>query len=579
MLSFKRVTVAIALLAVVAVPAFGAKAPTHNRDLEMGIAAPAATQKIGNERVDLATGVPVALYHQNFKADHAAPEEMAKQYLRAAEGLLKLNDPSLNDLKHHATQEALSGHVVRYRQQYDGVPVYGGEVTIKINNDDRVTFVMNTYKKGVDVDTTAPTVSAEQARTIAHDYLNARGGFHFDRASLVIYPGATAGRLAHRIYSSPKVAPIGDWEVLVDAHTGEIFRVQDKMAYGGSTSVDGTGDVFEPDPLTSATATYGDTGYVDGNDADTAQLLAEIFSRTLQDITLDSGTHSLVGPWAEITDWASPFKGLFTQASSDFAFTREQDGFEAANTYFHIDVYMRYLNDTLGLNIEPYQYPGGVQFDPHGFNGADNSSYSSGTGRLQFGEGGVDDAEDADVVIHELGHGLHDWATVGGLSQVEGLSEGIGDYVAAEYSRFFGFWDPADDGYDHVFSWDGHNAFWGGRRSDWNDTRTYPQDLSGGIHTQGQFWSSCNMDVWDAIGRDLSVTAHWEGLKATNNGTNQDDAAAAVVQAAADLGFDQADIDAIVGVFQGCGYSVTAPPIFADGFESGDILAWSSSVE
>ena len=42
---------------------------------------------------------------------------------------------------------------------------------------------------------------------------------------------------------------------------------------------------------------------------------------------------------------------------------------------------------------------------PHGFNGADNSSYSPGTGRLQFGEGGVDDAEDSDVVHHELGHG------------------------------------------------------------------------------------------------------------------------------------------------------------------------------
>ena len=32
-----------------------------------------------------------------------------------------------------------------------------------------------------------------------------------------------------------------------------------------------------------------------------------------------------------------------------------------------------------------------------------------------FGQGGVDDAEDMDVILHELGHGLHDWITNGNL--------------------------------------------------------------------------------------------------------------------------------------------------------------------
>jgi len=87
--------------------------------------------------------------------------------------------------------------------------------------------------------------------------------------------------------------------------------------------------------------------------------------------------------------------------------------------------------------------------------GDDNSYYSNG--RLVFGEGGVDDAEDADVVLHELGHGLHDWLTNGSLSQVQGLSEGCGDYWAQSYSRSLGQWPLSAPAYNWMFSWDGHN--------------------------------------------------------------------------------------------------------------------------
>ncbi len=119
---------------------------------------------------------------------------------------------------------------------------------------------------------------------------------------------------------------------------------------------------------------------------------------------------------------------------------------------------MRYLNDTLGVAADPYQYAGGVQFDPRGQTAKTTPPTFRRQGRLHFGEGGVDDAEDADVVIHELGHGIHDWVTGGGLSQKQGLSEGVGDYYAVSYSRAYaGQWEPSDPQYHWVFSWDGHN--------------------------------------------------------------------------------------------------------------------------
>ncbi|MEM9555331.1 MAG: peptidase [Acidobacteriota bacterium] len=505
------------------------------------------------------------------------PDAAARGALESLRGALGLGD-SL-ELVHHATRVGPSATVVRLRQQVDGVPVYGAELVVAITARGRVSSVTSTYAPNAQAAPAVAAISSDAALDAARAYFAATPDFAnetLSEPSLVIYTDSGFPRLAWRTLTEG-YGLTGDWELLVDASTGEVFRVDDRKVY-----VDGTGVVFTPDPLSSATATYGDPGFVDGSDADTPQLAGETQVVTLHDITENAGTFSLTGPWAEVTDHDSPFKGLFTQASSDWTGNRTDDSFEAANGYFHIDAYMRYLNDTLGINVRPYQYATGVRFDPSGAGGADNSFYSTGTGRLTFGEGGVDDAEDADVLIHELGHGLHDWITSGGLSQAQGLSEGVGDFAAVSYSRGFpGQWTDVDPQFNWVFSWDGHNPFWNGRRTDWNDTRDYPGDLVGQIHTDGQFWASCNIDIVEAIGRDAGETAHWEGLARTGGGTNQEAAAQAVLDAAADLGFSASDVMTMWTIYDGCGYTVTMPDIssiFIDGFESGDLTMWSSSV-
>ena len=92
-----------------------------------------------------------------------------------------------------------------------------------------------------------------------------------------------------------------------------------------------------------------------------------------------------------------------------------------------------------------------VWFDPHRADGADNSYYQRTTQRLAFGQGSVNNAECADVIVHKLGHALHNWLTHGGLSQTEGLSKGFGDYLALSYSRSLINWTPADDEWNWIF--------------------------------------------------------------------------------------------------------------------------------
>jgi len=556
----------ITLLAAIAFVSSGASAGQESSEVvlivpdeyEPTIALPYRT-------VNAETGAPAALYQVYFAAEGDSPEEMAAQYLEVNSKELHLLESDLSDLSHRVTREGLSGSVVRYVQDVNGVPVYKAEIAVKFNNYDQVTYVTSSYESTVDIDNVTPTLSRVDARKIAYDYLDIQEVITPLPVTLYVYQNQGQSIL---VYQVRVVAgqPLGDWEVLVDAHSGELIKVVDiamdiRGAEGQEETslVDGSGYVFDPDPLTSGTAQYGDTGFVDGNDAATPQLDGERSLVTLRDIQFDAGMYSLIGPYAEIQDFEGPFYGLFSQASDSFNYDRFDNEFEAVNTYYHIDSSMRYLNETLGLDIMPSAYPGGVRFDAHGLNGDDNSHYISGNQRVAFGEGGVDDAEDSDVIHHELGHGLHDWVTAGGLSQVNGLSEGIGDFWAQSYNRSVDSWTSSDPEYNWVFRWDGHNPFWNGRVTNYG--ALWPGGLVGQIHTDGQIWGTVMMKVWDAIGKTQTDTAHWEGIGTTGSSTDQNMAANAIMQAAIDLGYSYEDLTDMRDIFLATGYIIPPLPL------------------
>jgi subtilisin-like proprotein convertase family protein len=546
------VLLALVILPTAGIPvgALAKRAPARRPEI-VGVRPVEATVARGRTRVGVESGVPRALYDVNVAVAEDAPEAMARQFLRENHDRLRLVDPLLGDLAHRATRRGLAGTTVRFEQRVQGIPVLAPDLAVTLDRSNRVTFVSSGYEPGLSLASVTPSLSASDARTAALARLQVEGALQLDRTRLVVVPEGKVARLAWQVRLVPSVAPTGDWEVLVDAGTGAIVRVEDHALY-----VNGSGKTFDPDPLGTAHATYGSPGYTDGADATTAQLDAARSTRTLLDLTdLGGGTLKLEGPYAQIVDTESPLKGLFTQVGTTFDFDRSQDAFEAVNVYHHIDQIMRHVNVTLGVSVMPYQYAGGVRFDPSGLNGTDNSHYVTSTGQLAFGEGGVDDAEDADVVIHELGHGLHDWLTGGGLSQVNGLSEGLGDYVAQSYSRSLGQWASNEAPYHWVFSWDGHNEYWGGRVTNYG--ATYPGGLVNQVHADGQIWSTSLMRIWNDIGRNKTDAAVFEGIAMTNSGSNQNDAAQAVLQAAIALGYTPSEINAFVTHFQTTGYDVS----------------------
>lgn len=435
----------------------------------------------------------------------------------------------------------------RFKQYYQGIEVYGADFSVSINQAGVVKFATHqVFDIGTRVQSKTSFKDSEVLELASAYFGHKVAHNKTSQIKPVIYPNNNNPKLVYQVdYHFDN--NYGYWQLLIDANSGEVIRAADMLNY-----VSVQASVFDPDPLSTSGQTYGG-GYVDGNDQNTPQLTQELKTYSI-DVLNQNGTYFLTGEWAESVDVENPFDGDFSQASNDFRYNRGQDSFEAVNVYYHISNFLDYLNNDLNLNVKPYQYATGIKFDAHGEDGNDNSFYSS-TGLLVFGEGCVDDGEDADVIIHELGHGIHDWVTQGGLSQVNGLSEGTGDYFAQSYSRSrAGYaWTANDPEHHYMFSWDGHNECWGGRTT--NYSAVYPNGLVQQIHTDGQIWSSCLMKVWDELGREKTDSMVVEGLSMTNSNTDQAEAAQAVLQAAGELGY-ATDLNFIADTFNNCGYSV-----------------------
>ena len=485
----------------------------------------------------------------------------------------ELNIQPFHTFKLTFVRKGLAGETLRFQQMLNEVPVYDSEIVVNFVEGDKVAFSSNNYDATIAKIDTNPSITSAEAISISNKALNFKGRITYQDSKLCVVKMEQNTVLVYRVVTNA-FDKTGSWEVMIDAKTSKILSQKDIAVYHKdkkkgkvkkisqntklvtpNSFVTGSAKVFTPDPLSQARVAYAGN-YTDNNDLTNAEFDATRTQVVLPEIELLNGVYKLKSTFVEIQDLEAPSKGLFTQTTPNFLYDRENDAFEAANAFYHLDNSMRYINNTLGIRCIPLTNSGVLYFDPSGVNGADNSYYTAGT--LTFGEGGVDDAEDADVVLHEMGHGIHDWITGGHSSSSTGLGEGNGDYWAVSYSRSLNQWTSADAAINWVFSWDGHNEWWGGRVT--NYTRTYPQTGATytEIHTYGQIWATALMKIFDVIGRTKMDRAFLEGLALTNSASNQKTAAVAVRQAAINMNYPCADIQTMTDKFNAAGYAMPA---------------------
>lgn len=299
----------------------------------------------------------------------------------------------------------------------------------------------------------------------------------------------------------------------------ELIQQQDLRSFAADSLV--SGKIFNPDPLTTAQKLYGGS-FKDNNDANATWL-----DNAQQTVTFrtafSGGVFSLANDYLVIMDFDTPQITPVTSTVPFFNYNRSQSGFEDVNTFYHLNNYRQHLS-SLGFNIADNI----LWVDPHAVSGADNSyfSYSTTPPRIYYGTGGVDDAEDADVIIHEYGHFLSYNAApqTNFGNQRNALDEGLGDYMAASYSKAVSAFGSTD-----IFNWDGHNEFWTGRVV--NTQKIYPVDITTSIYRNGEMWSTALMNLHDEIGRAATDSLIFETHYGYTANMNMDDAAYLLIEA------------------------------------------------
>jgi subtilisin-like proprotein convertase family protein len=542
--SLRTFGVVLAGLALLAAPTFAKQAPQPNNAASKASPAPlrqieAVGSVVHEGGAQLMFGIDSGLLREYYlRQPGSAPSKAgsagskARDFLVERATVLGLDPRRIDaDLRLVSEKSSPSGTHFRWEQVVGGVPVYHSDIVIKVSRLGEVSSVQNNLRPGLSV-ATAPALDAARAIQVGVDAVQPTGkALAKFQADLRVVDFESGAKLAYLV-SVPVEAPLGDWLVFVDAQTGRVLGREDRMVYAN-----GTGRVFDPDPRTK----MNDASFIDNNDADSAvPFPASYDTRTLLDITLNAGIYSLSGPYAKILEFESPVVTPVTSADpAGFQFQRNPDGFEDVNVYFHLDQNQRYIQSLGFTNVNNRIQ----EYDSHGLSGADNSHYVPSTKRLAFGDGGVDDAEDADVVIHEYGHSIQDNIVPGWGGGHEGaMGEGFGDYWAGSYSVSVNpTFEPS-----FVFNWDGHNAFWPGRVLV-DSTLHYPEDAGGEVHDSGTLWCSGLTDCWRRIGRaamDPIVLDHHFALGTT---ATMAQAANQVIQSDIDL-FGGAHVQTLVTV-------------------------------
>ena len=298
-------------------------------------------------------------------------------------------------------------------------------------------------------------------------------------------------------------------------------------AHPGPGTSSGTGRVFFPNPV----AQLGNEDLTDQKDADYAALQPAYETVALTDL---DGSGFLRGKWANVVSRpASPPSRRPTRS----LYNRFQDQFEQVMAYYWVTQAQLYIQR---LGFGSTRRPVNAESQDIRINqyGADNSFWTNHPkDEIRFGKGGVDDAEDAEVILHEYGHAIQDSQVTDFGSSPEGgaIGEAFGDYWAVTVTDVV-----AHNGFDVpcVADWDAVSYTAGPshclRRVD--ESKHYPEDMVGEVHADGEIWSRALWDIRNALGATLADTIILESQFSFAADTTFAQAAAKTVATAQTLG-------------------------------------------
>jgi hypothetical protein len=479
----------------------------------------------------------------DFPALGATKAEAAGAFLLAERGTLGL--PEALELGVPELREGRAGSYLRFLPTYEGLRVIDADTVVHLHGEApalRVHVVTLRLPEALSPAPLVAPIGPDEAISAALTVAGVSALAGAPEAELVVVSEPAPGYFAYRVLL-PAKAPRGQFEVLVDAESGAVTAKRDLLRYA-----DGTGLVFDPSPVGST----GNTALRDNNDATNATLDGARFSVTLRDL---DGSGFLRGSFADVQDAANPRTNALDLV---FNFDRNASGFEEVMTYFHIDRVQR--------RIQALGFTDIINRPQKVFTSAladDQSFYSPADRSLNFGTGGVDDAEDADIIVHEYGHAIQDDQGMGGGGDEGAMGEGFGDYLAASMMDVL---SPEVSDTACVGDWDSTSYSSTNppclRRVD--GRKHFPEFADGEVHDDGEMWAAALFALRESVGPDVADSLILESQFLLGGAASYQEGAQALLTADEDLFFGQ-NAEAISRVMIDQGLSRTLTPALAQG--------------
>ena len=427
-------------------------------------------------------GTPKEVWGFRTKSHRGRPARIAHDFLKTNKEILALNGIRLRRTR---TIESLGAHHIIHQQRLDGVPIHRAYVTVHLDRDRRVYLVKN---RAVPRELAEPSAKFKVTQAAARKHA-LRSATKKPRLSGILacermwFPLKSKLRPAFRVRIRCR-KPRQDWIIFVDGETGRILKKYDNLAEGK-----GIANIFDPNPVIA----LGGPGRLlrDGHRQPPPK---DAYSTvTLRDLN-SSGRLDGRRVTTQLT------KRRVHQPDRKFCFKSNHRAFEEVMAYFHIDRAIGYL-EAMGFRGSRAIFRAPIPVDANGTD-EDNSWFSPHDSSLTFGLGGIDDAEDAEIILHELGHAIQDAICpgFGQSAEAAAMGEGFGDYFSASffankksphYRTSIGTWDAIKD--------TEHDPPCVRRVDEKLTYESFDHGETADEHDNGQIWSATLWDIRTAV--------------------------------------------------------------------------------
>lgn len=417
------------------------------------------------------TGTPRLLAGRLTSVEDRSPEAVAQAVLERFSGLydMREGEDTLAPVK-TSTSQAYTHHV--FEQRYSGIPVWRSRLMVHSDSAGVVRRINGDFYRDVSCPT-KPDLSAEEAKHLALSFLMVSDDSNVSLSQRLVIAPSREYRLSYEIVISCQ-KPLGDWVFLIDALNGDIVYFKNAMVFGRVQ-----GNVYDENPEKTPLAVLPIRDMRVWQAGQTYTTDAEGYCEVDGEVTA-----TLRGPYCAAKN--SDIDDASYKGDADFVWDYEPTDlhFDEVCAFHHVNKVHAWFKDYMGMDDMDFQVPVYVHYGDD----MNNAFFSPYQNTIALGDGNLRDlAHEADVVMHEYGHAIvHN--VVAPEFDTEAMDEGYADYIPCSLhdDPLLGeWWMPPY------------------LRNLENDL-TYPFDMVGEGHHDGQIWSGAIWDIRKMFGPEVA---------------------------------------------------------------------------